>query len=74
MSNDFLIKFLTDPNKIYQKGWEDAINGRPRYIYKRAYLFTFFKDWQRLYDNGYRNGSEERTLRNPHIVIRRINR
>lgn len=60
----FGINVATNPNKIYRKGWEDAINGQPRYQFRLAFLFKAAKESQRLYDTGYNDGIKERMLRN----------
>jgi hypothetical protein len=54
----------SNPNKIYQRGWNDALNGNPRHQSKLAFLFDHFKKIQELYDKGYNEGLKERLIRN----------
>ena len=54
---------MSDPNKIYKKGWEDAINGNPRHQYKMTLLFNQYKQTQELYDKGYNDGLKEKLIR-----------
>lgn len=58
------INIATNPNKIYRRGWDDAMNGHHRYQFRLAFLFKAFKESQRLYDEGYKDGNKERMLRN----------
>ena len=39
--------YLTkNPNKTYQKGWDDAINGNSRHQYKLTMIFEQYKKTQ----------------------------
>lgn len=56
--------YLTkNPNKTYQKGWNDAIIGNPRHQYKLTMIFEQYKKTQELYDKGYNDGLKEKLLR-----------
>ena len=53
----------SNPNKTYQKGWYDALDGNPRYMFKLAFIFEHFRKTQELYDKGYSDGLKERIIR-----------
>lgn len=52
----FGVDLSTDPNSLYRRGWNDAINRNPRHQFKLAFLFKLFREQQRLYDRGYNDG------------------
>ena len=54
---------MSNTNNIYKKGWEDAINGKPRHQYKLTTLFSQYKQTQELYDKGYNDGLKEKLIR-----------
>lgn len=53
---------IKDPNKTYQKGWQDAINGLPRHQYRLALLIDNYIETQKLSDKGYDDGLKERLI------------
>lgn len=44
---------ISDTNKTYKKGWDEAINGNPWHHYKLAILFNQCRKTQEIYDNGF---------------------
>jgi hypothetical protein len=54
---------ISDPNKTYKKGWDDAINGNPRHQYKMTLFFVQCKKTQDIYDKGYDDGLKEKLIR-----------
>ncbi len=57
------LQLTTNPNKVYKKGWHDALSGNPRYQFRLAFLFEFYRRTQNQYDKGYDDGIKERLIR-----------
>lgn len=63
--NDYFCKvyyLIVNPNNIYKKGRNDALNEIPRRQYRLAYFFEHFKEDQKLYNKGYDDGLKERLI------------
>lgn len=56
------LNLFKNPNKIYLKGRQDAINGLPRHQYRLILLFDSYAETQKLYDKGYNDGLKERLI------------
>ena len=54
---------VSNPNRTYRKGWEDALAGNPKYQFRLAFLFKHFREMQELYNEGYKDGQRERLIR-----------
>jgi hypothetical protein len=54
---------VTNPNNLYKKGWQDAINNLPRHQYRLANIFKQYRKTQDVYDKGYNDGLKEKMIR-----------
>lgn len=52
-----------NPDKLYQEGFEDAINDRARRQFKASIIFSEIKNLQENYDKGYNDGIREKLIR-----------
>lgn len=57
------LQLTANPNKVYKKGWHDALSGNPRYQFRLAFLFEFYRRTPKQYDKGYDDGFKERLIR-----------
>lgn len=51
-----------DHKKIYQSGMDDALNGKPRKLFKMTIIFENYKKTQELYNQGYDDGLNKKLI------------